>query len=104
MSQAGAPFELILQLSANNRRRKDIYTLPVADRELLDKLGYKKRLDEVDNAIITNANLLLQIVDDPEIFQNDVGDEVVGEPTVTAGSHTHESDGLYLVRTVPSVC
>lgn len=56
------------QLSANNRRRKDIYKLPRPDQELLTALGYKSKLHEVDEAIITNAQFLKQIVANPEIF------------------------------------
>ncbi|EEB95576.1 hypothetical protein MPER_05433, partial [Moniliophthora perniciosa FA553] len=34
-------------LSANNRRRKDFFTLPRADQELLTGLGYKEKIDAV---------------------------------------------------------
>ncbi|KAJ7176344.1 N2227-domain-containing protein [Mycena crocata] len=55
-------------LSANNRRRKDFYTLPKADQELLAGLGYKEKLDRVDEAIVVNADFLAEVVSDPEIF------------------------------------
>ncbi|KAF8879826.1 N2227-like protein-domain-containing protein [Infundibulicybe gibba] len=62
-------------LAANNRRRKDIYALPKADQDLLEKLGYKQKLDDVDNAIVANSDFLSQIVADPEIFGHDLGSE-----------------------------
>ena len=60
------------QLTDNNRRRKDIYTLPLADRALLDSIGYRRKLQEIDNAILANANFLNKIVANPEIFGHDV--------------------------------
>ncbi|KAH7883121.1 N2227-like protein-domain-containing protein [Phlebopus sp. FC_14] len=59
-------------LAANNRRRKDIYTLPQDDRVLLDDIGYKQKLQEVDKAILANADFLDKIVKNPEIFGHDV--------------------------------
>ncbi|KAI6100907.1 N2227-domain-containing protein [Pisolithus croceorrhizus] len=55
-------------LNANNRRRKDIHTIPLADRELLTKLGYGQKLKDVDKAILANAAFLNKIVESPEIF------------------------------------
>lgn len=71
------------QLSANNRRRKDIYKLPRADQELLTALGYKTKLQLVDEAILANAKFLKQIVADPEIF----GHELVPEAEDAAAAH-----------------
>jgi carnosine N-methyltransferase len=59
------------QLAANNRRRKDLFTLHQTDRELLEKLGYKEKLDQVDKAILVNEQFLNKIVVDPEIFGGD---------------------------------
>lgn len=59
-------------LAANNRRRKDIYTLPQGDKELLDSLGYRQKLQEVDRAILVNAEFLKLIVAKPEIFGHDL--------------------------------
>lgn len=64
------------QLTANNRRRKDLYTLPHADNVLLDSIGYKRKLQEIDIAILANADFLNKIVANPEIFGHDV---TVGE-------------------------
>lgn len=60
------------QAAANHRRRKDLYTLPMADLEILERLGYKQKLDEVDDAILANAKFLNQIVANPEIFGHDL--------------------------------
>ena len=63
------------QLAANNRRRKDIFTLPRADQQLLTELGYKEKLAEVDKAISVNATFLKQIVSNTEIFEPEsIGD------------------------------
>ncbi|KAG1719874.1 N2227-domain-containing protein [Suillus lakei] len=59
-------------LAANNRRRKDIYTLPQGDKELLDDLGYRQKLQEVDRAILVNAEFFKLIVVNPEIFGHDL--------------------------------
>ncbi|KDQ56529.1 hypothetical protein JAAARDRAFT_194531 [Jaapia argillacea MUCL 33604] len=58
-------------LAANNRRRKDLFTLPFEDRELLEGLGYKQKLSEVDKAIRANGEFLSEIVKNPEIFGHD---------------------------------
>lgn len=55
-------------LLANNRRRKDIYTLPRADQDLINDLGYKQKLDAVDKAIFVNAEFLAKVVEDTQIF------------------------------------
>lgn len=60
------------QLTANNRRRKDLYTLPQADKALLDSVGYRRKLQEIDTAILANADFLHKIVANPEIFGHDV--------------------------------
>ncbi|KAJ3809848.1 N2227-domain-containing protein [Lentinula aff. lateritia] len=84
-------------LAANNRRRKDLFTLPKADRELLEQLGYKEKLDQVDKAILANEQFLNKIVVDPEIFGDDgndafeEGDEEgeAADPSISARSHSH---------------
>ncbi|KAF9001139.1 N2227-like protein-domain-containing protein [Cyathus striatus] len=63
-------------LAANNRRRKDIYKLPKADQDILDTLGYKKKLDEADKAILANADFLEMIVESPEIFGHAMDEDV----------------------------
>ncbi|KAJ7667264.1 N2227-domain-containing protein [Mycena rosella] len=78
-------------LSANNRRRKDLYTLPKADQELLIALGYREKLDQVDQAIIANADFLSEVVADPEIFGHALGNtEAESESSATANHHSHE--------------
>ncbi|KIJ64917.1 hypothetical protein HYDPIDRAFT_111601 [Hydnomerulius pinastri MD-312] len=83
-------------LAANNRRRKDVHMLPQADKALLDALGYKKKLQEVDTAILANADFLNKIVADPEIFGHDLDDfehEDGGEPNggqSQQSSHSHD--------------
>ena len=63
--------------------------LPLADQALLDELGYKKKLQEVDRAIMANASFLSQIVANPEIFGHDLslgsGDEVSAERDRASG-------------------
>jgi carnosine N-methyltransferase len=73
---------------ANNRRRKDVYRLPQADQEILEDLGYKQKLDEVDQAIMANAAFLGQIVANPEIFGHDIG----ADDDETDASHNSRHD------------
>jgi len=82
---------------ANNRRRKDIYRLPHADQKVLEDLGYKQKLDEVDQAILANAEFLGQIVASPEIFGHDIGlenDEADESASPTLGQGNGRSPGL----------
>lgn len=65
------------QISTNNRRRRDIFRLPRTDQELLESLGYKKKIDDVDRAILANAQFITQIVENPEIFGHDLGEDVM---------------------------
>ncbi|KAI0827350.1 N2227-domain-containing protein [Trametes gibbosa] len=60
-------------LNANNRRRKDIYIIPIEDRELLESIGYKERISATDNAIFANAEFLQQLIANPEIFGQEPG-------------------------------
>ncbi|KAN0094426.1 N2227-like domain containing protein [Tylopilus felleus] len=78
-------------LNANNRRRKDLYTLPQADKALLDSIGYRRKLQEIDTAILANADFLHKIVANPEIFGHDVDlvaevHEFVEEKEIMKGS------------------
>ncbi|KAH9829226.1 N2227-domain-containing protein [Rhodofomes roseus] len=84
-------------LSANNRRRKDFFTLPRADQELLHSLRYKEKLAEVDRAILANAEFLNQIVVDPEIFGHELEgiddpgvNDVPGDTQGPFHSHSHD--------------
>ncbi|KZV96043.1 N2227-domain-containing protein [Exidia glandulosa HHB12029] len=61
--------------SANNRRRKDAHRIPLADRELLAKLGFQDKLVEVDKCIAVNAQFARDIVAHTGIF-GDAGDEI----------------------------
>ncbi|KAI0311418.1 N2227-like protein-domain-containing protein [Amylostereum chailletii] len=63
------------KLAGNNRRRKDLFTLPRADQELLASIGYKEKLLEADQAILANARFLREIVASPEIFGIEDEDE-----------------------------
>ncbi|KAI0672280.1 N2227-domain-containing protein [Trametes maxima] len=81
-------------LNANNRRRKDIYTIPIEDRELLESIGYKDRIAVTDKAILANAEFLNQAIANPEIFGHDLeelGQE--GEPN-DGQTHQHDQPGL----------
>ncbi|KAF9505920.1 hypothetical protein BS47DRAFT_1305975, partial [Hydnum rufescens UP504] len=58
-------------LSANSRRLKDFYTLPTAHQKLLNGLGWRNKIDLVDEKIEANAKFLKSIVDYPQIFEDD---------------------------------
>ncbi|KAF7798168.1 hypothetical protein EIP86_009385 [Pleurotus ostreatoroseus] len=82
-------------LAVNNRRRKDVYTIPRHDQELLGRLGYKNKISEVDKAIEVNADFLKKIIAEPEIFQYDEEDTEVSSDNAaeieadSAMSHSH---------------
>lgn len=40
------------------------------DQKLLDGLGWKKKLVDIDNAILANANFVQAIIAKPEIFSD----------------------------------
>ncbi|KAF8173243.1 N2227-domain-containing protein [Mycena galopus ATCC 62051] len=80
-------------LSANNRRRKDFFTLPKPDQDLLVTLGYKDKLDQVDAAILANADFLSEVVSDPEIFGHDIGPVDEPDPPIDSSppvDYSHE--------------
>lgn len=56
------------QLSANSRRLRDYYALPLSHQSLLDSLGWRKKIDLVDERIEANSRFLRAVVDYPEIF------------------------------------
>ena len=64
--------------------------MPIADRELLESLGYKEKIRKADEAIIKNAEFLNNIVANPEIFGHDLeadieeDHETGNEPTVAS--------------------
>lgn len=58
----------VRKLSANNRRRKDYYKLPLSNRQLLDEISWRARLEAVDEKIMANAEFLAMVVDHPDIF------------------------------------
>ncbi|KAI0634305.1 N2227-domain-containing protein [Trametes polyzona] len=81
-------------LNANNRRRKDIYIIPIEDRELLESIGYKDRISATDQAIMANAEFLNQLIANPEIFGHDMDEEEDQEPEVDGEkSPEHVEDG-----------
>lgn len=72
--------------------------LPLADQALLEELGYKKKLQDVDKAILVNATFLNQIVANPEIFGHDLSLNENEENIVNAGDsgvldHSHDCQG-----------
>lgn len=59
-----------------------MFTLPREDQALLEQLGYKRKLADVDDAILANAEFLGQIVANPAIFENGVPGEDNNEETL----------------------
>jgi carnosine N-methyltransferase len=59
------------ELSANSRRLRDYYALPLQHQAMLDSLGWRTKIDLVDQRIEANARFLKTIVDYPEIFEGD---------------------------------
>ena len=68
-----------------------MYTLSVDDQKLLDELGWKKRLQEIDEAIMVNAKFVKEIIADTQIFLD--ADLDGGHEDEEAGpSDTHNHD------------
>ncbi|KAF4576216.1 hypothetical protein EYR40_000455 [Pleurotus pulmonarius] len=80
-------------LAANNRRRKDLFTIPRADRELIGRVGYKSKLDEVDKAIKANADFLDLIVSDPAIFGHNIDSTSPEEEPPSGVVESQQYDG-----------
>ena len=77
-----------------------MFTIPTADLQLLDGLGYKQKLDAVDKAILVNAEFLAQIVEDTEIFDEfeDQRDNDEHGAALDPQSHNHSHiPGQFLV-------
>ena len=64
--------------------------MPLVDQELLEDLGYKKKLHDVDQAILANAKFLNQIVANPEIFGHDLSP--IENEEVDLNEQDHEGD------------
>ncbi|KAL5478532.1 hypothetical protein ACEPAI_2716 [Sanghuangporus weigelae] len=86
-------------LAANNRRRKDFHSLASEDQRMLEELGWKAKLIDIDNAILENAKFVKAIIAQPEIFSDaDLGEDAEGaEEQAQQGSsrsHSHShADG-----------
>lgn len=78
-----------------------MYLLPKGDQDVLDKLGYKQKLDAVDKAILVNAQFLSEIVSDTKIFglesQEEAEDVGMGAEHGRTHSHSHSQGELNLV-------
>ena len=95
------------KLAANNRRRKDLFSLSTADQQILEALGWKEKLVEIDKAILANAQFIKQMVAEPgSIFSE--SDEEEGSDDTPTGSPVGQSmymNGLiffYRSHTYPS--
>ncbi|KAG8884284.1 hypothetical protein FRB98_002524 [Tulasnella sp. 332] len=75
-------------LSANNRRRKDFFKLPLSNQKLLEELGWRRRLNEVDYKIAENAQFLNTIVDHPDIFA--MGGDMSEDDNAPDAEHSHQ--------------
>jgi carnosine N-methyltransferase len=86
--------------SRNNRRRKDIFTLLCEDQVLIEQLGYRQKLAEIDDAILANAAFLGKIMANPAIFGNtDPSELEKGEAGGDFGEnvdHEPREEGLHL--------
>ncbi|PVG03867.1 N2227-domain-containing protein [Serendipita vermifera] len=78
-------------ISANTRRRRDFHKLPPRDKELLEEVGWKARLDAVDDLIAENAKLLNQVVANPTMFMSAEELEIAGNE-LNSHAQTHGQD------------
>ncbi|KAH8112811.1 N2227-domain-containing protein [Phellopilus nigrolimitatus] len=82
-------------LAANNRRRRDLYSLAQDDQKLLDEIGWKDKLVDIDNAIVVNARFVQQMIAEPAIFSDaDLADEV-DDDGGEESSHPHSHQELH---------
>lgn len=58
-------------ITANNKRRRDFFKLPEEDRKLLEAVGWKARLDKIDDCIAVNGGVLRTFVENPEVFMDE---------------------------------
>jgi carnosine N-methyltransferase len=59
-------------------------------------LGYKKKLEQVDEAILVNAKFLDQIVANPEIFGHDLTfPDEDGDTEQESDGHHHDGEGTH---------
>jgi len=86
-------------ITANNKRRRDYFKLPEEDRKLLEALGWKARLDKVDECIAVNGGVLRTFVENPEIFM-DEEDMMYANDGQSTPEHTHRTDWRNLHRRV----
>jgi len=76
--------------------------LPREDQALIEQLGYKEKLAEVDDAILANAAFLNQIVANPAIFEDAGPSEFELEEVEDGGDlkemldHEPREEGLHL--------
>jgi carnosine N-methyltransferase len=74
----------------------------------LEKIGYKKKLEQVDEAILKNSEFLNQIVANPEIFGHDLNpqaqqdDENISD--LPPDSDHTEHQGKSIVALTPRSC
>ncbi|KAG9043300.1 hypothetical protein FS837_009763 [Tulasnella sp. UAMH 9824] len=81
-------------LSANNRRRKDFHRLTRKNQELLEQVGWKQRLEDVDEKIAANQAFLDMIVDHPDIFSHEDADDDEHDHEPHSGhQHSHGRGG-----------
>ena len=69
-----------------------MFTLPREDQALLEQLGYKRKLADVDDAILANATFLNQIVANPAIFENGIPEDEEDNEENLDGPH---DEGLF---------
>jgi hypothetical protein len=85
----------VVKLSANSRRLRDYYALPRRHQILLDSLGWRKKIDLVDERIEANTRFLRTVINYPEIFE---GDSDLGEKGETEDDDEDVSGGPGDVR------
>jgi hypothetical protein len=96
---------LTCQLSANSRRLRDYYALPLQHQALLDNLGWRKKIDLVDERIEANSRFLKTIVDYPAFFEGDSdqdedGDECEHDDEDASGDSGNEHNGTTGIASV----
>ncbi|WVO17552.1 hypothetical protein L204_105247 [Cryptococcus depauperatus] len=82
-------------LSANHARRMALLTLPKAEKELYVEIGYKEKLEAVDEGIRRNSEFIDEMVANPVFSDMLSGSDEAFQHTQDCGHHQSHGGGLH---------
>ncbi|WVQ85832.1 hypothetical protein IAT38_008000 [Cryptococcus sp. DSM 104549] len=78
-------------LSANHSRRMNFLSLPKESKEMYTAIGYREKLDAVDEGIRRNSEFIEEIIANP-VFAEMLSD---ASPDAASHGHSHDSHGSH---------